>query len=106
MNIEMINKIFLLYAICSSKVLYADMTVAGKLEHLFDEYTNIHVSDVAFFPSERGRSYDFYASSVDKNDVLYINLASGKVEMIEGDVALHLSYFLVMGKSIVEVNGS
>jgi len=56
----------------------------GKLEHLFDEYTNIHVSDIAFFPSERGRSYDFYASSQDKNDVLFINLQSGKVEMIEG----------------------
>ena len=58
--------------------------MTGKLEHLFDEYTSIHVSDVAFFPSVHGRSYDFYASSTDKNDVLYINLQSGKVEMIEG----------------------
>ena len=51
---------------------------------VYDEYTNLHIAGVTFFPSERGRGYDFYASSINKNDVLYMNLASGKVEMIEG----------------------
>ena len=70
--------------------------VTGKLEHVFDEYTNIHVSDLAFFPSERGRGYDFYASSVDKNDVLFINLQSGKVEMIEGMESLPAQSFYLI----------
>ncbi|CAH1795561.1 unnamed protein product [Owenia fusiformis] len=56
----------------------------GNLKHSFDEYTGVHVSDVAFFPSDSGKSYDFYASSTDKNDVMYINLATGRVELIEG----------------------
>lgn len=56
----------------------------GKIEKLYDEYTNLHVSDITFFPSDRGHSYDFYASSTNRNEVLYMNLASGKVEMIEG----------------------
>lgn len=55
---------------------------------MFDEYTSLHISDVTFFPSERGRGYDLYASSTNKNEVLYINLASGKVEMIEGGHSL------------------
>jgi len=54
------------------------------MEHIFDEYTNLHISDVTFFPSGRGYGYDFYASATNKNDVLYIELESGKVEMIEG----------------------
>lgn len=57
---------------------------AGKLQHVFEEYTSFHVSDLTFFPSERGHSYDFFATSADRNDLLYINLASGKIEMIEG----------------------
>lgn len=58
----------------------------GKIEKMYDEYTNLHISDVTFFPSDRGRSYDLYASSVKKNDVLYLSLLSGKVEMIEGEL--------------------
>jgi len=58
----------------------------GKLEYVYDEYTNTHISAVTFFPSDSGRGYDLYASSKDKNDVLYMNLNSGKVEMIEGNV--------------------
>ena len=61
---------------------------SGKAEHMFDEYTSLHISDVTFFPAERGRGYDLYASSTNKNEVLYINLASGKVEMIEGEADL------------------
>lgn len=57
---------------------------AGKLVYLYDEFTNTHISAVTFFPSDSGRGYDLYASSQDKNDVLYMNLGSGKVEMIEG----------------------
>jgi hypothetical protein len=51
---------------------------------MFDEYTSLHISDVTFFPAEHGRGYDLYASSTNKNEVLYINLSTGKVEMIEG----------------------
>ncbi len=73
--------------------------ILGHLEKLYDEYTNLHISDVTFFPSERGRSYDFFASSVNKNDVLYMNLASGKVEMIEGQY-----YYVVIITAVLTRN--
>ena len=81
----------LIYCINESLVLIFILCfILGELKHVFDEYTNLHVSDVTFFPSELGRGYDFYASSANKNDVLYVNLESGKVEMIEGKYKLSM----------------
>ena len=59
-------------------------SITGSVEKLYNEFSNMDIAGVTFFPAERGRSYDFYASSKNKNSVLYMNLASGKVEMIEG----------------------
>ena len=67
---------------------------------MFDEYTSLHISDVTFFPSEHGRGYDLYASSSSKNEVLYINLASGKVEMIEGGSTMRRQMALVAHTTI------
>ena len=78
----------------------------GTVTKAFDEYTNLHIAGVTFFPSERGRSYDFYASSVNKNDVLYMNLASGKVELIEGKLTFiqyTIIYDLLLGPTDPQV---
>lgn len=51
---------------------------------LFDVKTTLHISDITFFPSRTTHSYDLYASSATKEDILFIDLADGKVEMITG----------------------
>ena len=43
------------------------------------------LDDVAFFPSDRGFGYNFFATSADKNSMLFVDLESGKVEMIDGE---------------------
>jgi hypothetical protein len=48
------------------------------LEFFFDVKTSLNVSDVSFFPSQRSHTYDLYASAVDKEDVLFVDLESGK----------------------------
>ncbi|XP_064636735.1 follistatin-related protein 5-like isoform X2 [Lineus longissimus] len=60
------------------------MSDDGILTYSFDEFTNLHISDVAFFPSSSGQGYDFFATSVDQNNLMYINLDTGHVELIEG----------------------
>lgn len=54
------------------------------LRFLFDVKTTLQISDVTFFPSHTTHSYDLYASSANKEDILFVNLADGKVEMITG----------------------
>ena len=49
------------------------------LEFFFDVKTSLNVSDVSFFPSQRSHTYDLYASAVDKEDVLFVDLESGKL---------------------------
>ena len=39
---------------------------------------------MSFFPSARGHGYDLYATSSDKSQLLYVNLASGKNSIIDG----------------------
>uniref|UniRef100_T1IVU0 Follistatin-related protein 5 n=1 Tax=Strigamia maritima TaxID=126957 RepID=T1IVU0_STRMM len=50
----------------------------------FDVKTTLNLSDFTFYPSKTTHSYDIYATSVDKEDILFVNLADGKVEMITG----------------------
>ncbi|XP_037025567.1 follistatin-related protein 5-like isoform X2 [Bradysia coprophila] len=54
------------------------------LEFSFDVKTTLNISDVTFFESQTEHGYDLYASAVDKEDILYLNLFTGKVEMITG----------------------
>ncbi|GAB6019625.1 hypothetical protein CHUAL_001187 [Chamberlinius hualienensis] len=54
------------------------------LKFLFDVKTTLNVSDITFYPSKTSHSYDLYASSNNKEDILFVNLANGKVEMITG----------------------
>ncbi|GJQ68334.1 hypothetical protein Trydic_g16928 [Trypoxylus dichotomus] len=50
----------------------------------FDVKTTLNISDVTFYPSQTTHSYDIYASAQDKEDILFLNLLTGKVEMITG----------------------
>ncbi|XP_065160651.1 follistatin-related protein 5-like [Atheta coriaria] len=50
----------------------------------FDVKTTLNISDLTFYPSETTHSYDLYASAQDKEDILFLNLLTGKVEIITG----------------------
>ncbi|KAF6205139.1 hypothetical protein GE061_019306 [Apolygus lucorum] len=54
------------------------------LKFLFDVKTTLNISDVTFYPSQTTHGYDLYASAVEKEDILFLNLLTGKVEMITG----------------------
>ena len=48
------------------------------LEYLYDVSTTLNISDVTFFPSRLSHSYDMYAASSDKDDILFLSLQTGK----------------------------
>ncbi|RZF49112.1 hypothetical protein LSTR_LSTR008398 [Laodelphax striatellus] len=54
------------------------------LKFVFDVKTTLNISDMTFYPSQTTHGYDLYASAVDKEDILFLNLVTGKVEMITG----------------------
>ncbi|CAG7822035.1 unnamed protein product [Allacma fusca] len=57
---------------------------ANGLQFSFDVKTSLNISLVAFYPSRTSHTYDLFASSVDKLDVLFVDLETGKVEMVTG----------------------
>ncbi|KAF7266636.1 hypothetical protein GWI33_020131 [Rhynchophorus ferrugineus] len=57
---------------------------AHGLEFSFDVKTTLNISDITFYPSQTTHSYDLYASSQNKEDLLFVNLNTGKVEIITG----------------------
>ncbi|XP_066987827.1 follistatin-related protein 5-like isoform X2 [Macrobrachium rosenbergii] len=65
------------------KIVVQKVTDHG-LEYVFDVITTLNVSDVTFFPSRLTHSYDMYAASTDKDDIFFLDLHTGKVEMITG----------------------
>lgn len=50
---------------------------ANGLEFSFDVRTTLNISDVTFFESQTEHGYDLYASAVDKEDILFLNLFTG-----------------------------
>ncbi|CAL4086805.1 unnamed protein product, partial [Meganyctiphanes norvegica] len=65
------------------KIVVQKVTEHG-LEYVYDVSTTLNVSSVTFFPSRLTHSYDLYAASTDKDDILFLDLHTGKVEMITG----------------------
>ncbi|XP_012144462.2 follistatin-like 5 isoform X2 [Megachile rotundata] len=57
---------------------------AEGLKFAFDVKTTLNISDIALYPSQTTHGYDIYASSIDKEDILFLDLSTGKVEMITG----------------------
>lgn len=68
----------------NSVIIIAQHITENGLKFLFDVKTTLQISDIAFFPSRTTHNYDLYASSSTKEDILFVNLADGKVEMITG----------------------
>ncbi|XP_078050075.1 follistatin-like 5 [Augochlora pura] len=60
-----------------------EISPAG-LKFAFDVKTTLNISDIALYPSQTTHGYDIYASSIDKEDILFLDLSTGKVEMITG----------------------
>ncbi|CAG0897541.1 unnamed protein product [Darwinula stevensoni] len=54
------------------------------LEFQFDVRTTLNVSEVEFFPSREHHTYDLFASSVQRPEILFLNMESGHVEMVVG----------------------
>ncbi|KAM8969576.1 follistatin-related protein 5 isoform 4-T4 [Sarcophilus harrisii] len=60
------------------------ITIRGEIQDAFDIHTNLHISDIAFQPSfTEAHQYNVYGSSGLQTDVLFVELASGKVKMIK-----------------------
>lgn len=52
---------------------------ANGLKFAFDVKTTLNISDIAFYPSQTTHSYDIYASSIDKEDILFLDLTTGEI---------------------------
>ncbi|XP_054711167.1 follistatin-related protein 5-like [Uloborus diversus] len=68
----------------NSVVIVAQQITENGLRFLFDVKTTLQIGDLAFFPSRTTHSYDLYASSASREDLLFVDLADGRVEMITG----------------------
>lgn len=63
----------------------------------FDVKTTLNISDVTFYPSQTTHSYDIYASANDKEDILFLNLLTGKGKKYPYTLSLFINDF-VLGK--------
>jgi len=59
------------------KFLYYVFPASG-LKFAFDVKTTLNISDITFYPSQTTHSYDIYASSIDKEDILFLDLTTGE----------------------------
>jgi len=73
------------------------------LEHVFDEYTQLHLDDVAFFPSESGFDYDAFITSSDQPSILHLDLESGRVSITEGDLSSADNTLLTTGVDLSRI---
>ncbi|XP_050437468.1 follistatin-related protein 5-like [Adelges cooleyi] len=64
--------------------LVVQQVMESGLKFSFDVKTTLTISDITFYPSRTTHGYDLYASAADKEDILFLNLSNGKVEMITG----------------------
>uniref|UniRef100_A0A8C2T0M8 Follistatin like 4 n=1 Tax=Coturnix japonica TaxID=93934 RepID=A0A8C2T0M8_COTJA len=60
------------------------VTVQGEIKLIYDLQTNIHVSDLTFQPSfTEGNQYYIYATSHLQTDVLFVELSTGKMNVLK-----------------------
>ncbi|NWR83557.1 FSTL4 protein, partial [Furnarius figulus] len=68
----------------SGRVTVQALSVRGEMELLYDLQTNIAVSDVTFQPSfTEGNQYYIYATSHLQTDVLFVELSTGKMNVLK-----------------------
>lgn len=59
------------------------ITEDGKFGYSFTVTTDSVIDDISFFHSSRKSGYDTYLTSAKRNDVIYVNLETGKMEVIK-----------------------
>lgn len=76
------NLVYTKFETCSRNEIYISCCIfcfsANGLKFAFDVKTTLNISDIAFYPSQTTHSYDIYASSTDKEDILFLDLTTGK----------------------------
>ncbi|XP_029853907.1 follistatin-related protein 4 isoform X2 [Aquila chrysaetos chrysaetos] len=68
----------------SGRIRVQALTVRGEIKLIYDLQTNIHVSDLTFQPSfTEGNQYYIYATSHLQTDVLFVELSTGKMNVLK-----------------------
>ncbi|XP_040460755.1 follistatin-related protein 4 isoform X2 [Falco naumanni] len=68
----------------SGRIKVQAVTVRGEIQLIYDLQTNIHVSDLTFQPSfTEGNQYYIYATSHLQTDVLFVELSTGKMNVLK-----------------------
>ncbi|XP_059681425.1 follistatin-related protein 4 isoform X2 [Gavia stellata] len=68
----------------SGRIKVQTLTVRGEIKLIYDLQTNIHVSDLTFQPSfTEGNQYYIYATSHLQTDVLFVELSTGKMNVLK-----------------------
>uniref|UniRef100_A0A8C0FTS4 Follistatin like 4 n=1 Tax=Bubo bubo TaxID=30461 RepID=A0A8C0FTS4_BUBBB len=68
----------------SGRIKVQALTVRGEIKLIYDLQTNIHVSDLTFQPSfTEGNQYYIYATSHLQTDVLFVELSTGKMNVLK-----------------------
>jgi hypothetical protein len=72
---------------------------ANGLKFAFDVKTTLNISDIAFYPSQTTHSYDIYASSIDKEDILFLDLTTGEIIFLDlSELNIFLFFFNLFKK--------
>ena len=83
------------------KIIFSAVSSTGNFDHVFDEYTQMHISDIAFFPSETGSGYNLFASAPES--VLYMELNTGRLAIVDGEAP---NYYLFEVISWSKIRGN
>ncbi|XP_068129116.1 follistatin-related protein 4 isoform X2 [Hyperolius riggenbachi] len=68
----------------SGRIRIQTITFQGEIKLIYDLQTNLHISDVTFQSSfTEGNQYYIYAASHLQTDVLFVELSSGRVDMLK-----------------------
>ncbi|XP_054245137.1 follistatin-related protein 4-like isoform X1 [Indicator indicator] len=68
----------------SGRIKVQALTVRGEIKLIYDLQTNVHVSDLTFQPSfTEGNQYYIYATSHLQTDVLFVELSTGKMNVLK-----------------------
>ncbi|NXA50346.1 FSTL4 protein, partial [Nothocercus julius] len=68
----------------SGRIKVQAITVRGEIKLIYDLQTNVHVSDLTFQPSfTEGNQYYIYATSHLQTDVLFVELSTGKMNVLK-----------------------
>ncbi|XP_005094748.2 uncharacterized protein LOC101862789 [Aplysia californica] len=68
----------------TGKVVVASISEEGVMERTYEVTVSASISDVAFLPSTSHHGYDLVLTSADDDDIIIMNLVTGKVEKMPG----------------------